>query len=62
MTMYPERIKALVISDARSETDSNQTKYWREDSIELIKNSGLEDFADGFFETIFTSSSFKTHP
>ncbi len=60
--MYPHRIKALILSDARSEADSNETKYWRENSIESIKKDGLENFADEFVETIFASSSFKRHP
>lgn len=60
--MYPNRIKALILSGTRSEADSNQTKYWRENSIESIKKDGLESFADEFVETIFASSSFKRHP
>lgn len=60
--MYPHRIKALIICDARSEADSNETKYWRENSIELIKNKGLEAFADEFVNKIFTSESFNRHP
>jgi len=60
--IYPHRIKAMILSDARSEADSNETKYWRENSIESIKKDGLENFADEFVETILASSSFKRHP
>ncbi len=59
--MYPHRIKALIICDARSEADSNETKYWRENSIESIKNNGLENFADEFVNKIFASESFNKH-
>jgi 3-oxoadipate enol-lactonase len=44
--MYPERIKALILCDTRSEADSNETKYWRENSIELIKQNGIGPFED----------------
>ncbi len=51
--IHPERIKVLVLCDTRSEADSNETKYWREDSIESIKQNGLEKFADEFIKAIF---------
>jgi 3-oxoadipate enol-lactonase len=57
--MNPDRIKALILCDTRSEADSNQTKYWREDSIELIKNKGLDAFTNEFIKTIFTVESIK---
>lgn len=60
--MYPHRIRALILSDARSEADSNETKYWRENSIESIKNKGLETFADEFVTKIFARESFRRHP
>ena len=60
--MYPDRITALVLSDTRSEADSNDTKEWREDSIELIKNNGLKTFTDDFLASIFARDSFKSHP
>ena len=48
--MYPDRIKALIFCDTRSDADSNETKNWRENAIELIKKEGLEPFADEFIE------------
>lgn len=59
--MYPHRIKALILCDTRSEADSNDTKYWRENSMELIKSGGLEAFADEFLNAIFAPASFKDH-
>jgi 3-oxoadipate enol-lactonase len=60
--MYPDRIIALILSDTRSEADSNDTKEWRENSIELIKNNGLKRFTNDFLEGIFARDSFKSHP
>lgn len=60
--MHPERIIALVLSDTRSEADSNETKEWRENSIESIKKSGLIPFTDGFLADTFAIESFKTNP
>jgi 3-oxoadipate enol-lactonase len=59
--MHPERVKALVLCDTRSEADSNETKYWRENSIELIKQNGLELFADEFIKATFAPKSIKEH-
>jgi len=60
--MYPDRIRALILSDTRSEADSNDTKEWREDSIELIKNNKLKTFTNNFLEATFAKDSFKSHP
>ncbi len=60
--MYPDRITGLIISDSRSEADSNDTKEWREDSIELIKNNGLNTFTNDFLKATFSKDSFKNHP
>lgn len=57
--MYPHRIKAMILSDARNEADSNETKYWRENSIESIKKDGLENFADEFVGNIFCQFQFQ---
>lgn len=59
--MYPNRIMALVLSDTRSEADSNETKEWRENSIESIKKSGLIPFTDGFLADTFAIESFETN-
>ncbi len=57
--MYPHRIKALILFDTRSEADSDETNYWRENNIEFIKKDGLENFADEFVETIFGQFQFQ---
>lgn len=60
--LYPERVIALVLSDTRSEADSNETKEWRENSIDSIKKNGLKPFTDGFLADTFAGESFKTNP
>ena len=60
--MYPQRIKALVLCDARCEGDFNETKCWREDSIDLIKDNGLQTFASEFVNMIFARDSFNNYP
>jgi len=60
--MHPHRIKALILCDTRSEADSNETKYWRENSIELIKSGGLKLFTKEFLRAIFAPESFNKHP
>ncbi len=60
--MYPHRVRALVLCDARSEADYNETKYWREESIDLIKNNELETFAADFINQIFARESFNSRP
>jgi len=60
--LYPERIRALILCDTRSEADSNETKYWRENSIKSIKQSGLEQFTDEFIETLFSAETMKNQP
>jgi len=57
--LYSERIHALILCDTRSEADSNETKYWRENSIESIKQNGLQPFTEEFIKTIFAPESFK---
>lgn len=60
--MHPHRVKALILCDARCEADSNETKNWREDSIDLLKKNKLEIFAEEFMNRIFARESFKTNP
>jgi 3-oxoadipate enol-lactonase len=60
--MYPNRVKALILCDARCEADSNETKNWREDSIDLLKKNKLEIFAEGFINKIFARESFNNNP
>ena len=57
--MYPERAHALILCDTRADADSNETKYWRENSIESIKQNGLQPFTEEFIKKIFAPESFK---
>jgi len=57
--MHPERAHALILCDTRVEAESNETKFWRENSIESIKQNGLQPFTEEFIKTIFAPESFK---
>lgn len=59
--MHPNRIRALILCDCRSEADSNDVKYWRENSIKLIKNNGLKTFTNEFLEATFAQDTFKNN-
>ncbi len=53
----PERFKALVLCDTSSIADSNEVKLKRAASIKMIKNDGLQVFAEGFVKAIFAPQS-----
>ena len=58
----PERFRALVLCDTRSEADSNQGKIKRALNVRLVKTEGVRKFAEEFVDTIFTPETFKTKP
>lgn len=60
--LYSERIHALILCDTRSEADSNETKYWRENSITLIKQGGLKQFTLEFMEALFPVETMENQP
>jgi len=60
--IHPHRICALILCDTRSEADSNETKYWRENSINSIKQNGLEPFTDDFMKALFSPENIKNKP
>jgi 3-oxoadipate enol-lactonase len=53
----PERFKALILCDTSSLADSNEAKLKRAASVKMIKNDGLDVFAEGFLKAIFTPQS-----
>lgn len=58
----PERVKALVLCDTRSEADSNEAKLKRAANLKLIKEKGVPAFAEGFLKAIFAPESFEKNP
>jgi 3-oxoadipate enol-lactonase len=58
----PERVRALVLCDTRSEADTNEAKLKRAAGIRTIKEKGVPAFAEGFLKQVFAPKSFETQP
>lgn len=59
---HPERIRALVLCDTRSEADSNEGKIRRANQIKVIKSEGMKNFAETFLSTVFYEKTFQMNP
>lgn len=59
---HPERVRALVLSDTRSEADSNEGKIKRATSIKSVKTDGVKQFADTFVKAVFAAHTFEHAP
>lgn len=58
----PERFRALVLCDTRSEADTNEGKIKRSASIKSLKTEGVKKFAEGFVKAVFAPQTFETKP
>jgi 3-oxoadipate enol-lactonase len=58
----PERFRAAVLCDTRSEADGNEGKLKRFAAITAVKNDGAEAFADVFVKNVFAPGTFKRNP
>ncbi len=54
---YPERFKAIILSDTQCIADSVEAKEKRMQTIIKIKVDGLKEFANGFIQNIFCEES-----
>ncbi len=59
---HPERIRALVLCDTRSEADSNEGKVKRATQAAAIKRDGVKQFAETFVKGVFYESTFAERP
>jgi 3-oxoadipate enol-lactonase len=59
---HPDRFKALVLCDTRSEGDPNEAKVKRTDSLKAVKRDGVPAFAEGFVKAVFAEETFKSNP
>ncbi|HTX19930.1 MAG TPA: alpha/beta fold hydrolase [Bacteroidota bacterium] len=59
---HPDRVRALVLCDTKSEADTNEAKVKRAASIKTIKTSGPRVFAESFVAGVFTPESFTARP
>jgi len=53
----PDRIRALVLADTRSESDTNDAKLKRADAIKTVKEQGVAVYADGFLKSAFHNAA-----
>ncbi len=58
---HPDRIRGLVLSNTRSEGDSNEGKVKRAATIRSVKTDGVKKFADGFLKAVFAPASFENN-
>lgn len=58
----PDRFRAAVLCDTRSEADANENKLKRFMSIAAVKAQGSGFFAEGFVRAVFAPESFQKHP
>jgi 3-oxoadipate enol-lactonase len=59
---YPNRIKGLVLCDTKSESDTNEEKIKRTNSIKTVKSAGVSAFAENFVKGIFCMKTFEKNP
>jgi tellurite resistance protein TerC len=58
----PERFRALVLCDTRSEADGNEGKVKRAAQALAVKSEGVKKFAAAFVKAVFYEKTFQTNP
>ncbi len=53
----PERVRALVLCDTRSEADANQGKILRAGAMRAVADDGVPAFAEGFAKSLFAPAT-----
>ncbi len=59
---HPERVRALVLCDTRSEADPNEGKVKRASQIKAVKAHGTKTFAESFVKAVFAPETFSSNP
>ena len=59
---FPDRIRALILCDTKSEADTNEARLKRSAIVRSVKTAGVGPFADDFAKLVFAPQSFHTHP
>lgn len=57
---YPNRFKALILCDTQCISDTPEVKEKRYSTIEEIKANGVNDFNEGFLQSVFCKDSLNT--
>jgi pimeloyl-ACP methyl ester carboxylesterase len=55
-------VSGLILSDTRSEADTNEGKVKRSAVIRTVKEQGVAVFAEQFLKTVFAPASFQQKP
>lgn len=58
----PERVRALVLADTKSEADGNEARLKRAASVLAIQRDGLAAFAEGFLKTALAPETLSRKP
>jgi 3-oxoadipate enol-lactonase len=58
----PERFRAAVLCDTRSEPDTDENRLKRFVSMAAVKAQGSAFFAEGFVRAVFAPASLERHP
>lgn len=60
--LFPQRVLGLVICNSRSEADTNELIYWREEAIKQLQTVGIEPFVNDFMKKIVCEETLSTKP
>jgi len=58
---HPDRVRALVLCNTRSEADSNEAKVRRSATIRTVKTAGVKIFSEDFLKSVFTPESIASN-
>ena len=58
----PKRVRALVLADTRSESDSNEGKVKRATQAKMVRGKGVDAFAEEFVKAVLTPDTLATNP
>lgn len=59
---HPDRVRALVLCDTRSEADSNEAKIKRASQVRAVKSHGVKPFAESFVKAVLAPETFSKNP
>jgi pimeloyl-ACP methyl ester carboxylesterase len=59
---HPDRIRALVLCDTRSEADGNEGKIKRAGQAKAVKAEGVGEFSKTFVRAVFAETTFESNP
>ncbi len=59
---HPERVRALVLCDTKSEADTNEGKIKRSATVRAIRSSGVAPFAAEFVKAVFAERTIAANP